>query len=49
MPYPFWTAPEPEDIYHIPTGLKLSFDGMMDMVAGSVPWPLISSQAISPP
>jgi len=35
MPYPFWTAPEPEDIYHIPTGLKLSFDGMMDMVAGS--------------
>jgi uncharacterized iron-regulated protein len=35
MPYPFWTAPEPEDIYHIPTGLKLSLDGMMDMVAGS--------------
>jgi uncharacterized iron-regulated protein len=35
MPYPFWTAPEPEDIYHVPTGLKLSFDGMMDMVADS--------------
>ena len=35
MPYPFWTAPEPEDIYHIPTGLKLSFDGMMDMIADS--------------
>ena len=35
MPYSFWTAPEPEDIYHIPTGLKLSFDGMMDMIADS--------------
>jgi uncharacterized iron-regulated protein len=35
MPYPFWTNPEPEDIYHIPTGLKLSFDGMMDMIADS--------------
>jgi uncharacterized iron-regulated protein len=35
MPYPFWTAPEPEDIYHIPTGLKLSFGGMMDMIADS--------------
>jgi uncharacterized iron-regulated protein len=35
MPYPFWTAPQPNDIYHIPTGLKLSFKGMMDMMDGS--------------
>lgn len=35
MPYPFWTEPLEGDIYHVPTGLKLSFDGMMDMLSGS--------------
>lgn len=35
MPYPFWTAPQPDDIYHVPTGTRLSFDGMMEMVAPS--------------
>lgn len=35
MPYPFWTAPQPDDIYHIPTGTMLSFEGMMDMVSSS--------------
>jgi len=34
MPYPFWTEPQPNDIYHVPTGLKLSFEGMMDMMDG---------------
>jgi uncharacterized iron-regulated protein len=33
MPYPFWTEPQPDDIYHVPTGLKLSFEGMMGMVS----------------
>lgn len=35
MPYPFWVEPQPDDIYHIPTGLRLSFDGMMDVLAGA--------------
>lgn len=35
MPYSFWTAPEPDDIYHVATGTRLSFDGMMEMVAPS--------------
>ncbi len=33
MPYPFWTEPRPDDIYHVPTGLKLSFEGMMDIAS----------------
>jgi len=35
MPYPFWTEPQVNDIYHVPTGLKLSFEGMMGMISGS--------------
>jgi uncharacterized iron-regulated protein len=34
MPYPFWTAPQSDDIYHVPTGTRLSFDGMMDVLSG---------------
>jgi uncharacterized iron-regulated protein len=34
MPYPFWTEPRPDDIYHVATGLKFSFEGMMDMMEG---------------
>ena len=33
MPYPFWTEPQRDDIYHVPTGLKLSFEGMMDIAS----------------
>jgi uncharacterized iron-regulated protein len=35
MPYSFWTEPQQDDIYHVPTGLRLSFEGMMDMVEGA--------------
>jgi uncharacterized iron-regulated protein len=35
MPYPPKEAPKVEDIYHLPTGLKLSVEGMADMLAGA--------------
>ena len=35
MPYPPSGPPKAEEIYHVPTGLNLSFDGMMDMLAGA--------------
>ena len=35
LPYPPGQRPQPDDIVHVPTGLPLSFDGMMDMVAGA--------------
>lgn len=34
MPYPPPAPLKAEEIYHVPTGLNLSFDGMMDMLAG---------------
>ncbi len=33
MPYPLEKEPHPDDIYHLPTGLKLSFEETMDMVS----------------
>jgi uncharacterized iron-regulated protein len=35
MPYPQKEAPKAEEIVHLPTGLEVSFDGMMDMVSGA--------------
>ena len=35
LPYPPEQRPQPGDIVHVPTGLSMSFDGMMDMVAGA--------------
>lgn len=35
LPYPPGQRPQPGDIVHVPTGLPLSFDGMMDMVTGA--------------
>jgi len=35
LPYPPGSRPEPDEIVHVPTGLGLSFEGMMDMVAGA--------------
>jgi uncharacterized iron-regulated protein len=35
LPYPPGQLPRPDEIVHVPTGLDLSFDGMMDMVAGA--------------
>jgi len=35
LPYPLAGRPAPGDILHVPTGLPMSFDGMMDMVAGA--------------
>jgi len=35
LPYPPIQQPTPDEIEHVPTGLKMSFDGMMDMVAGA--------------
>lgn len=35
MPYPLAKEPAVDDIYHVPTGLLLSFEGMMDLIAGS--------------
>ncbi len=35
MPYPLPAPMKAEEIYHVPTGLKLSFDGLMDMLAGA--------------
>ncbi len=35
LPYPPAQRPEPGLISHVPTGLAMSFDGMMDVVAGA--------------
>jgi uncharacterized iron-regulated protein len=35
MPYPLKEPPKAEDIVHLPTGLKVSLDGMMEMVSGA--------------
>lgn len=35
LPYPPGERPQPDRIVHVPTGLELSFEGMMDMVAGA--------------
>lgn len=35
LPYPPGERPAPDQIVHVPTGVVLSFDGMMDMVAGA--------------
>src|SRR3990170_6792447 len=34
-PYPRGGKPQAEEIYHLPTGLKMSPDGMMDMISGA--------------
>lgn len=35
LPYPIEGEPEPDEIHHLPTGLEVSFDGMMDIVSGA--------------
>jgi uncharacterized iron-regulated protein len=35
LPYPPAQAPQPDEIVHVPTGLAMSFEQMMDMVAGA--------------
>ncbi|MGB7972480.1 MAG: ChaN family lipoprotein [Candidatus Deferrimicrobiaceae bacterium] len=35
MPDPQKEVPKAEDIVHLPTGLKVSLDGMMDMISGA--------------
>jgi len=35
LPYPPAGGPKVEEIYHLPTGLKVSVDGMADMLAGA--------------
>jgi len=35
LPYPLVGQPEADRIVHVPTGLELSFEGMMDMMAGA--------------
>jgi uncharacterized iron-regulated protein len=35
VPYPLKAPPKAEEIYHVPTGLRLSFDAAMDMVSGA--------------
>ena len=35
LPYPPVGQPEADRIVHVPTGLELSFEGMMDMMAGA--------------
>ncbi len=35
IPYPPQEGAQADDIFHVPTGLKMSFDGMMDMVSGA--------------
>jgi uncharacterized iron-regulated protein len=35
LPYPFREAPSAGDIHHVPTGLKVTLDGAMDMIAGA--------------
>jgi uncharacterized iron-regulated protein len=32
-PYPMKMEPQPDDIYHLPTGLKVERDGFMDMIS----------------
>jgi uncharacterized iron-regulated protein len=34
-PYPRSGKPQAEEIYHLPTGLKVSQDGMMDIISGA--------------
>ncbi|MDH3382671.1 MAG: ChaN family lipoprotein [Deltaproteobacteria bacterium] len=35
MPYPLKENPKAEEIVHLPTGLKVSLHGMMDMISGA--------------
>ena len=35
MPYPPSVPPKVEEIYHLPTGLRVSIDGMMEMLSGA--------------
>jgi uncharacterized iron-regulated protein len=35
MPYPPPGPPKVEEIYHLPTGLRLSIDGLMEMLSGA--------------
>jgi uncharacterized iron-regulated protein len=35
LPYPPPQSPQPDEIAHVPTGLRVSFDDMMDMVSGA--------------
>jgi uncharacterized iron-regulated protein len=35
LPYPMQEPPKAEEIVHVPTGLAISFEGMMDMIAGA--------------
>ncbi len=35
IPYPPQGEVKAEEIFHLPTGLRISFDGMMDMVSGA--------------
>ena len=35
MPYPPSAPPKAEEIYHLPTGLRLSVDGMIEMLSGA--------------
>jgi uncharacterized iron-regulated protein len=35
MPYPASVPPEVEEIRHLPTGLRVSLDGMMEMLSGA--------------
>lgn len=35
IPYPPKGEVKAEDIFHVPTGIRMSFDGMMDMVSGA--------------
>jgi uncharacterized iron-regulated protein len=35
LPYPPAEKPRPGQIVHVPTGLAMSFDGMMEMIAGA--------------
>jgi len=35
LPYPPKEPPKAEEIYHLPTGLRLSFEGMADMLSGA--------------
>ena len=35
IPYPPKDEAKPDEIYHLPTGLRVSFEGMMDMVSGA--------------
>ncbi len=35
IPYPPKGEAKAEEIFHLPTGLRMSFDGMMDMVSGA--------------